>query len=190
MYPQHCTGWQSLATELSRDTGDNYPARRLVSILCYSPPFLTLSPHNLECWVQAGIQDCESHIMCYGSQGTRCNVTSPSPGFIKCRKAETCWIFPLSWKNVFFSLHCHRADVLETWDLGNDSGQLPDTLCVLHPPSFIFSLLINLIKSWHAILAFKSNFTFYHFIDIYLIWFWWESLSSAQNHATSFSRNN
>ena len=53
LYPQHCTGWQSLATELSRDivsTGDNYPARRLVSILRYSPPFLTLLIiWNVEC---------------------------------------------------------------------------------------------------------------------------------------------
>ena len=128
-------------------TQDNYPARAgwcVVSILRYSPPSL---PHNLECWVQAGIQDCESHIMCYGSQGTRCNVTTPSPGFIKCRKAETCRIFPFSWKNVFFSLHCHSTDVLETWVMILASCQTLPVFYIL-PHSYLVWLISFLIISY------------------------------------------
>ena len=58
LYPQHRTGWQSLATELGRDAGTLSPLEIIiqqggwcvVSILRYSPPFLSLLIiWNVEC---------------------------------------------------------------------------------------------------------------------------------------------
>ena len=91
-------------------------------------------PHNLECWVQAGIQDCESHIMCYGSQGTRCNVTTQSPDLSNAEKLKHARYSPFRGNMCFFRyIHCHSTD--QYWRPGgNDSGRLPDFPCGLYPP--------------------------------------------------------
>ena len=121
------------------------------------PPFLII--WNVECKPEFKIVKVTLCVMDLRGRGVT-SLPRLSPGFIKCRKAETCRIFPFSWKNVFFSLHCHSTDVLETWVMILASCQTLPVFYIL-PHSYLVWLISFL--SFHTNDMNENHFTFRFF---------------------------
>ena len=136
-------------------TRDNYPARAGVNTPL--PPFLII--WNVECKPEFKIVKVTLCVMDLRGRGVT-SLPRLSPGFIKCRKAETCRIFPFSWKNVFFSLHCHSTDVLETWVMILASCQTLPVFYIL-PHSYLVWLISFL--SFHTNDMNENHFTFRYY---------------------------